>query len=105
MSTDYNLVLCFVSLNKKAKFAHRAKITARISHLAVESKGGRVKSIVTLRGADISHQHTHKKAKFAHRTKTQAYIVQWVCVKFCCCFVYGQSAQECVLCSPPLLTI
>ena len=34
---------------EKAKFALRAKITARISHLAVEGKGGRVKSVVTLR--------------------------------------------------------
>ena len=46
---------------EKAKFVLRAKITARISHLAVEGKGGRVKSVVTLRGADISHQHTQKK--------------------------------------------
>ena len=46
--------------SKKAKFAHSAKITAHISHLAVGGKGGRVKSILTLRGADISHQHTQK---------------------------------------------
>ena len=45
---------------KKAKFAHRSKITASITYLAVEGKGGRVKSVLTLRGADISHQHTKK---------------------------------------------
>jgi hypothetical protein len=43
--------------NEKAKFAHRAKITARISNLAVEGRVGRVKSVATLRGPDISHQH------------------------------------------------
>jgi hypothetical protein len=33
------------------------KITAHISHLAIEDKVGRVKSVATLRGPDISHQH------------------------------------------------
>jgi hypothetical protein len=47
-------------MGKKAKFANCAKITVRISYLAVEGKGERVKSNVTLRDADISHQHTHK---------------------------------------------
>ena len=41
MLTNYNAVQrCW---HKKAKFAHLAKITARISHLAVDGKGGRVK--------------------------------------------------------------
>jgi hypothetical protein len=50
---------------QKAKFAHRAKITARISYLAVEGNGGRVKSIVTLQGADVSHQQTQNKCKYS----------------------------------------
>ena len=62
---DNGKMLCLITItDKKAKFADRAKITARISHLAVEGKGGRVKSVVTLRGADISHQHTQKKCKY-----------------------------------------
>jgi hypothetical protein len=83
-------------LRRSTKFAHRANITVRISHLAVEGKGGRLKSIVTLRGADISHQHTQKGQICAPHENT----VQLVCVKKCFCFVYGQAAQECVLCSP-----
>ena len=46
--------------NLKAKFAQRAKITALHSQLSFEGRGVKVKSVVILKGADISPQYKTK---------------------------------------------
>ena len=61
VQVDCNKMSEFFTTADNGDGEKKAKITARISHLAVKGQGGRVKSVVTLRGADISHQHTQKK--------------------------------------------
>ena len=57
----YNRVIFEWVRHEKAKFTQQAKITALHSQLAFEGNEVRVKSVVTLQGADISPQQTNKK--------------------------------------------